>query len=151
MVDSRAGRDSVVKAAEVLDPIIAPLGLAFKQVIGAFERETGMSAPQWFILNMLDQGDGVSQGEVCQRFQLDPSRITRLAQALEGEGMIRRERDPEDNRVVRMYLTDRGRELIRGVAEKRERFELRIRSRMDEEELQELRRLLDALTKAARE
>jgi DNA-binding MarR family transcriptional regulator len=65
--------------------------------------------------------------------------------------MIRRERDPEDNRVVRMYLTERGRELIRGVSEKRERFERRIRSRMDEEELQELRRLLDALTKAARE
>ena len=41
---------------------------------------------------------------------MDPSRVTRTAQSLEGDGLIRRERDVEDNRVMRMYLTEEGRE-----------------------------------------
>ena len=55
--------------------------------------------------------DGISQGELSERFEVGPSRVTRLAKKLERDGLLRRERDPEDNRVVRMYLTEKGRGL----------------------------------------
>lgn len=131
-----------------LSPVLAPLGLSFKRMTAMVERETGVSARTWFVLSMLSKEEGISQGEMCQRFGLDPSRLTRIGQALEREGMIRRERDPEDNRVVRMYLTEEGRALLRHLPGLGEELERRIRGVMSDEELNELRRLLILLAGA---
>src|SRR3954454_23317117 len=100
--------NSLIKAGEDVGPLLAPLGLAFWRMKGAFEREIGVSVGTWFSLALLSKKDGISQGELSQKFEVDPSRVTRLAKRLEGEGLLRRERDPEDNRVVRMYLTEKG-------------------------------------------
>src|ERR671920_2494589 len=116
------------------------LGLAFWRMKHAFEREVGLSAATWFLLSMLIEEDGISQGEVSHRFEVDPSRITRLAQRLQDEGLLRRKRDPEDNRVVRLYITEEGRLLIEDCQERRERFESRFRREFSSEELAELRR-----------
>ena len=123
------------------------LGLAFWRMRHVFEREVGLSAATWFLLAMLIEEDGISQGEVSQRFEVDPSRITRLAQRLEREGLLRRERDPEDSRVVRLYATERGRRLIESRQERREGFEERIRQEFNQEELVEFRRALGVVAR----
>ena len=123
------------------------LGLAFWRMKHAFEREVGLSAATWFLLTMLIDEDGISQGEVSHRFEVDPSRITRLAQRLEGEGLLRRERDPEDNRVVRLHISPEGRRLIESLQERRERFEERIRQEFAQEELAEFRRALGVVSR----
>ncbi len=127
--------------------LMPPLGLAFWRMKRAFEREVGFSAATWFLLKMLiDEGE-VSQGEVSQRFEVDPSRITRLAQRLEGEGLISRERGSEDNRVVRLRITEKGRRLIENHHDRREELENRIRRELSEEELAEFRRLLGVVAR----
>jgi DNA-binding MarR family transcriptional regulator len=123
------------------------LGLAFWRMKHAFEREVGLSAATWFLLVMLIDEDGISQGEVSRRFEVDPSRITRLAQRLEREGLLRRERDPEDSRVVRLRATGRGRRLIESRQERREGFEERIRQEFNQEELVEFRRALGVVAR----
>src|SRR5918994_4809658 len=107
-------------------PLLAPLGFAFWRIKGAFEREMGVSAGTWFALALLAREDGMSQGELSQRFDIDPSRVTRLAKRLEREGLLRRERDSEDARVVRMYLTEKGQGLIEDLSDRRERFDRRV-------------------------
>jgi DNA-binding MarR family transcriptional regulator len=134
-----------------VSPVLAPLGLAFKRMTVLVERETGVSARTWFVLSMLSKEDGISQGDMCQQFGRDPSRLTRIGQALEREGMIRRERDPEDNRVVRMYLTEEGRATLRHLPGLGEELERRIHGVMSDEELKELRRLLILLAGAMRD
>jgi DNA-binding MarR family transcriptional regulator len=96
---------------------------------------------------MLIDEDGMSQGEVSQRFEVDPSRVTRLAQRLEVEGLLRRKRDPEDNRVVRLHATEEGRRLIESRRGLREQFEERIRRELTQEELAELRRVLGVVAR----
>lgn len=94
-----------------LDPegtIPVRLALAFWRMKISLERELDVGLGAWFLLNRLRVEDGMSQGELCRRNDFDPSRITRLAQRLERDGLVRRGRDPEDNRVVRMYLTGAG-------------------------------------------
>jgi MarR family transcriptional regulator, organic hydroperoxide resistance regulator len=118
------------------------LGLAFWRMKHAFEREVGLSAATWFLLTMLIDEDGISQGEVSQRFEVDPSRITRLAQRLEKEGLLRRKRDPEDNRVLRLRATEEGRLLIESRQERCEGFEDRARREFSPEELAEFRQAL---------
>ena len=123
------------------------LGLAFWRMKHAFEREVGLSAATWFLLTMVIDEDGISQGEVSHRFEVDPSRITRLAQRLEGEGLLRRKRDPEDNRVVRLHATEEGRRLIESRQERREGFEDRARRELSPEELAEFRRALGVVAR----
>jgi DNA-binding MarR family transcriptional regulator len=96
---------------------------------------------------MLIEEDGISQGEVSHRFEVDPSRITRLAQRLEGEGLLRRKRDPEDNRVVRLHISSEGRLLIESRQERREGFEERLRQEFAQEELAEFRRALGVVAR----
>ena len=134
-----------VEMAEDNNPLLAPLALAFWRMKGAFEREMGVSAGTWFSLALLAREDGISQGELSQRFAVDPSRVTRLAKKLEREGLLRRERDPEDQRVVRMYLTEKGRGLVEDLYERRVRFERRIHGVLSLEEREELRRVLGVL------
>jgi MarR family transcriptional regulator, organic hydroperoxide resistance regulator len=123
------------------------LGLAFWRMKQAFEREVGLSAATWFLLTMLIDEDGISQGEVSHRFEVDPSRITRLAQRLEGGGLLRRKRDPEDNRVVRLHATEEARRLIESRQERREAFEDRAQKEFSPEELAEFRRALGVVAR----
>ncbi|MDP8952123.1 MAG: MarR family transcriptional regulator [Actinomycetota bacterium] len=148
-----AKRDRLLEAGfdSGLVRLLVPLGLAFKRTVAVVERETGVSARQWFALSMLGEEDGISQGDMCQRFGLDPSRLTRVAQALEREGMIRRERDPEDNRVVRMYLTGEGREKLRHLPGLGEELRRRINGVLSDEETKELRRMLTLLAGAMKD
>ena len=136
---------------ENLDPIVAPLALAFKRTVSAVERETGIAGMKWFLLKMIDRKEGVSQGEVSQEYEMDPSRVTRTVQAMEREEIILRERDPEDNRVVRLYLTDGGRNLLAMSSRVNEELNRRVRAVVSEEEFQELRRMLVLLAGAMKE
>jgi DNA-binding MarR family transcriptional regulator len=138
-----------VETAQDAGPLLAPLGFAFWKMKGAFERETGVSAGTWFTLALLAREDGMSQGELGQRFDVDPSRVTRLAKRLEKKGLLRKERDREDKRVVRMYLTEKGRSLIEDLSDRRERFDRRVGAVLGPEELKELRRMLGALAESA--
>jgi len=146
-----AADDRATGRFENEDPALVPVGRTFRSMLRAFERDTGVGAPRWFVLSMVAEQDGLSQGEVCRRLEQDPSRVTRLAQGLENDGLIRRERDREDNRVVRMYLTEEGRALVREFPERIVGFERRVSRAISDEELRELRRLLGALTDAMKD
>lgn len=145
------GREESKIAVTEIDRLLVSLGLAFRRAKAFVARESGVRAPRLFLLAMLERREGISQGEVWQRFELDPSRITRLAQTMESDGLIRRERDPDDNRVVRMYLTNEGRELLRVLPSVGERFRFVAGEVLSPEELGELRRMLDALAEAMEE
>ena len=140
-----------MEIAQDTGPLLAPLGFAFWRMKGAFEREMGVSAGTWFTLALLAREDGMSQGELSQRFDVDPSRVTRLAKRLERGGLLRRERDRRDNRVLRMYLTGKGRGLIESLSNRRESFDHRVGAVLSPEELKELRRMLGVLAESAEE
>jgi MarR family transcriptional regulator, organic hydroperoxide resistance regulator len=150
LLEERRSEEMVERLAEKAgsdDSVMPLLGLAFWRMKRAFEREVGLSAATWFLLTMLLDEDGISQGDVSHRFEVDPSRITRLAQRLEKEGLLHRERDPEDNRVVRLHATEEGRLLIESRQERREGFEDRARREFSPEELAEVRRGLGVVAR----
>lgn len=150
MIEGRRSEETVERLGEKTGSggsLMPLLGLAFWRMKQAFEREVGLSAATWFLLTMLIDEDGISQGEVSHRFEVDPSRITRLAQRLEGEGLLRRKRDPEDNRVVRLHICPEGRLLIESRQECREGFEKRLRQGFAQEELAEFRRALGLVSR----
>ena len=129
-------------------PVLPSLALAFKRMVATIERESGVGGMKWFLLTVLGRRDGLSQGEFTQEYEMDPSRVTRTAQSLEADGLIRRERDPEDNRVMRMYLTEEGVEVLRKLPEINDELRRRVHSVLSQDEFEELRRMLGLLAEA---
>ena len=60
-------------------------------------------------------GRRLPMSELARRRLLHPSRITRLVDALEREGLVGREADPDDGRSVHARLTRKGLERLRAV------------------------------------
>ena len=136
-----------------VEPLMPALARAFKRAVALLERESGVPGMWWFVMRVLSRSDGLSQGEFVREHEIaDPSRVTRTAQALEAEGWIRRERDPEDNRVVRMYLTDEGRLVIEErLPRVNEEIEKRALTVMSEREFAEFNRMLGLFAEAMKD
>jgi MarR family transcriptional regulator, organic hydroperoxide resistance regulator len=73
--------------------------------------ELGVTYPQYLVLLTLWAADGQSVGEIGERLMLESSTLTPLLKRLEAAGLIRRTRNPEDERQVQIRLTPRGRRL----------------------------------------
>ena len=144
MVEERS-KDEILRGVH---PVLPSLALAFKRLVATIERESGVGGMKWFLLTVLGRRDGLSQGEFTQEYEMDPSRVTRTAQSLEADGLIRRERDVDDNRVMRMYLTEEGSEVLDRLPEINEQLRRRVHSVLSEEEFEELRRMLGLLAEA---
>lgn len=71
----------------------------------------GVTYPQYLVLSTLWEKDGQTISAVADRLALEPSTITPLMKRLEVAGFVSRQRNPEDERQVRVFLTAKGREL----------------------------------------
>jgi DNA-binding MarR family transcriptional regulator len=77
-------------------PLLEPLGLTY---------------PQYLALLVLWEEDGASVKRLGERLHLDSGTLTPLLKRLEAQGLVTRERDAADARVVRVRLTGRGQQL----------------------------------------
>ena len=71
----------------------------------------GLHRGQGFALVQLWHHDGVPQGDLARGMHIRPASVTNMIQRMERDGWIRRERDTNDQRVVRVYLTDKAKAL----------------------------------------
>lgn len=73
--------------------------------------ELGLTYPQYLVMLVLWEGDGLMVSELGQRLSLDSGTLTPLLKRLEGAGLISRLRDVADERRVHIHLTAAGRRL----------------------------------------
>ena len=62
------------------------------------------------ILLPLFEEDGLRMGELARRARLSKQTMTTMVRILERERLVRRERDPDDGRAIRIVLTPRARQ-----------------------------------------
>ncbi len=67
------------------------------------------------VLLELRQSGGFSQIELARRLQVRPSTMAVMLQRLEKVGLVRRHPDEKDQRVSRVYLTEKGDQVCRDV------------------------------------
>lgn len=65
------------------------------------------------IIISLSHGEGVTQLDLVKKTHLRPPTVSVELKRLEEEGYIRREQDPDDMRAMRVYFTEKGRQLDR--------------------------------------
>jgi DNA-binding MarR family transcriptional regulator len=78
--------------------------------ISVFARH-GVYEGQQFVLRQLWREDGLTPGHIARQLGLATPTVTKAATRMEAAGLLRREPHPSDGRLVRLWLTARGREL----------------------------------------
>lgn len=73
---------------------------------------SGLPAPQLSALSVIVFGGAITLGALADAEQVRPPTITRLVATLEEAGLVERETDPTDKRVVRVRATARGAKLL---------------------------------------
>ena len=73
--------------------------------------ELGLTYPQYLVMLVLWEGDGLMVSELGQRLCLDSGTLTPLLKRLEASGFVSRLRAAEDERRVHIHLTAAGRKL----------------------------------------
>lgn len=68
-----------------------------------------LSAAQFSVIACLAGEERKSASDLCRGISYDAGAMTRMLDRLEGKGLIRRNRSPEDRRLVHLELTEAGR------------------------------------------
>jgi DNA-binding MarR family transcriptional regulator len=97
---------------------------------------------QAFIIILLNERDGLSQGEIAFALRKDKSSITRMIMSLENKGVMHRITSSYDRRYFKVSLTDKGKSLATNVIPCISGTIDLLQTGFSLEELNELRRLL---------
>ncbi|GAB2729249.1 hypothetical protein GCM10010442_58480 [Kitasatospora kifunensis] len=93
------------------DQMCFALYAASRAVTGLYRpmlEELGLTYPQYLVLLVLWDRDEASVKELGSALHLDYGTLTPLLKRLESNGLLRRQRRPDDERAVRITLTDEG-------------------------------------------
>lgn len=73
--------------------------------------EVGLYRGQPPILMLLYKNDGMSQKEMARALNLSPATMTVTLKRMEKAGLVLREMDEHDQRILRVHLSEKGREI----------------------------------------
>lgn len=110
--------------------------------------ELGLSQAEFNGLIVLDGGQEIPGGEFAERMGLSPSRGSRVLNTLVVHGYVRTHPGPGDRRVTLVELTPKGRRVRQSIITRIEACESRIRERLDDEGMRQVRQALELLETA---
>lgn len=83
--------------------------LGMNKVYRELLKDLELTYPQYLVMLVLWERDGLTVGEIAERVFLDSPTVTPLLKRLEAAGLVSRDRSPQDERQVLITLTDAGR------------------------------------------
>jgi DNA-binding MarR family transcriptional regulator len=125
--------------------LLAQVCQAYRGSSDTFMDQIAMHRAQATLLCRLFVRDGMTQSEIAEQLSVRGATVTNMLQRMEEAGLVARCRDAEDNRLVRVYLTDAGREKERAITEQFLNLESTIFEGISEEDRTLFRRILNQL------
>ncbi len=97
--------------------LLTQISQGYRHLSERLMEQIGMHRAPAFLLCRLYRQDGATQSELASQLSVQGASVTQVLQRMEEVGLVRRERDADDNRLVRVYLTEKGREQERSITE----------------------------------
>ncbi len=104
--------ESTAEILKLQNQVCFPLYAASRLVVQAYRpllADLGLTYPQYLVMLVLWERDGVSVGDLGEQLFLDSGTLTPLLKRLEKQGLVERIRSPQDDRTVENFLTEAGR------------------------------------------
>ncbi len=102
------------ESLQLKNQICFPLYALSKEITKLYRpllEQLDMTYPQYLVMMVLWEDDGLTVSEVGEKLLLDSGTLTPLLKRLENKSFINRKRKKEDERVVELFLTDKGKSL----------------------------------------
>ena len=128
--------------------LVDKLSKKFSRIYGGVIGSEGITFAQYCILNTLWQRDGIPLNEFASTCCCRRSTITGVVDTMERNGLVFRDRNNTDRRIILLRLTEKGKALKSELSRIRKLFSRCCSQDMTMEELKELHRLLNKLNKA---
>ena len=116
----------------------------------AYDKEFGLSIPEWRVIAILGRFPGLSAVEVAEQTFLDKVAVSRAVTKLIKSGRIDREFADADRRRSILNLSEKGREVHDGVAKLALSFEDELLDTLDDSEIERFNAVMDRLLEKAR-
>ena len=117
MPSTSLSADELLKLDNQLCFAVYSASLAMTRLYKPLLEKLGLTYPQYLVLLVLWERDGLTVSELGERLSLDSGTLTPLLKRLEAGGLVVRIRDSADERRVHVSLTAAGRKLKARAAE----------------------------------
>jgi DNA-binding MarR family transcriptional regulator len=114
----------------------------------AFDRclkPLNVTRSQWWVLAYLSREDGMTQSRLAEELDLGKVAVGGLIDRLEKSGLLRREADPSDRRVNRVFLEPKSKQLIARMRKVSHKMNQQILAGLAEEDLEVAAITLDVM------
>ena len=112
-------------------------------------RNSGMTPQQYWLLRQLRRDGSLSIGELAQSLGITTGSVTVACKRLERAGLLTRERQLEDERIVQVALTERGSAQIDNLRQKKRAALAQWLDVLAQSEQEELLNMVERLLEAA--
>jgi MarR family transcriptional regulator, organic hydroperoxide resistance regulator len=110
------------------------------------QQEFGVTIDQWLILKRISESpEGLTQIELSNGIFKDPAAVTRILNALEKMALVSREVSPGDRRSFQLHLTPQGKTLVSQMTPTVQDIRAKGLQHLSEEEIEQLKKLLDKM------
>ena len=102
------------EALRLENQLCFPLYACARMVVGQYTpylKPLGITHTQYLVFLLLWAEDGLSVGNLCERLYLDSGTLTPMLKKMEEKHLVERRRCKDDERMVRIWLTEEGRKL----------------------------------------
>jgi len=114
LVCGMEGRAQGYESLKLCNQVCFPLYACSKELVrqyGPFLQELGLTYTQYLVMMVLWERQSVSSRELAECVHLDYGTLTPVLKRLEQAGYLQRTRAPEDERLLALALTERGKAL----------------------------------------
>lgn len=128
------GSEEFERRVEEIEALLRVVSVIIRKRGRDILSDFGITPPQLnALVILLEQGE-ITMGELCDRMYLACSTATDLIDRMERNGLISRERDKTDRRVIRLRVNDPGRKIIDEVMGARKHYLSGVLKQVPEEE-----------------
>ena len=111
MARKQAAADQALRLDNQICFAVYSTAHAFNRVYKPLLDRLGLTYPQYLVMLVLWERDGIAVKEIGERLFLDSGTLTPLLKRMEGMGLVKRTRSTEDERQVLIALTAQGQAL----------------------------------------
>ena len=102
------------EAMKLDNQLCFPIYAASRVVTGSYTpylKELNLTYTQYIVMLVLWEQDGITVGDLCRRLMLDSGTLSPLIKKMSSLGYLVKQHSTEDERVVLIYLTEKGKAL----------------------------------------
>jgi MarR family transcriptional regulator for hemolysin len=124
---------------------LGPIRQALRRINGRALAPLGISTAQAYPLVLIAQNDGIRQGELADRLDIEGPTLVRMLDQLGALGLVDRRTDPADQRARTLHLTPAGKALAERVEPILHATRARLLADVSDEDLEVCLRVFDTL------